>query len=312
MAVTRSTHLDTAQIKGQLFKELEKPTAFDWRVLCQEIPSNTKTESHGFVGAIPAPREMLGGREIKGLNSWEYNIQNKTYELTVIIDRETLEDDQTGHLRQRISEIAESFNNYYPYLVASMLANGGVAGNVAFDGITYFNSTRVIGSSANIDNVATAVAAAVNYVPTAAEARTAFIAARGHLINFQNDQGQLANGAAMSKLAIICPACMEAGFRELVSAQIISSTSNVWGNSIADLIVCPWLTIADSDDDTWYLAALGSSKKPLVFQERTKLEVVTYDSPQWMSDYDGLRIDLRHRFRFAYGDPLKCVQASFS
>ena len=146
MATGTLEKLTTAGIRRDLRMRIDAYPDW-WKKHCKQVTSKTQVEPFGWAGAIPQPRLMIGGRRIKEIRSYTYNIENNEYELTVLFPRIWFEDDQTGQIQSRIAELATAWSNYKPYLFTQMLENGGSAGYIAYDGNTFFHDTRTEGSS---------------------------------------------------------------------------------------------------------------------------------------------------------------------
>jgi len=254
---------------------------------------------------------MVDGRRIKELRTFTYDIKNKEYELTVLIPRKWLEDDQTGAIRLRISEMATAWKSYKPYLFTQMLENGGSAGYVAYDGNTFFHDTREEGASGAIDNDATSVAAAANAVPTAAEFLDEMAVIKALMARYKDDQGRPANIGAMSQVRVIAPPEAERSLMEALRSTLISNTDNVYGRGLAELDINPLLT-ASATSCTIFVHAVSHPLKAIIYQQRTPLDIVLFDSPEFMDANNGLLITLRERFVFAYGQFRRMVRHVFT
>nr|WP_255594425.1 Mu-like prophage major head subunit gpT family protein [Cardiobacterium sp. Marseille-Q4385]DAW71809.1 MAG TPA: major capsid protein [Caudoviricetes sp.] len=70
-----------------------------WNKVAMRIPSTTRTNTYGWLGAFPQMREWVGSRLIKKMATQVMAIENKTFETTVSIARADIEDDQVGIYR---------------------------------------------------------------------------------------------------------------------------------------------------------------------------------------------------------------------
>ena len=66
----------------------------DYDQLVLEVKSTTSTETYGWLGAMTRFREWLGDRVVQNLALHDYSIKNKSFENTVGVPREAIEDDQ--------------------------------------------------------------------------------------------------------------------------------------------------------------------------------------------------------------------------
>jgi phage major head subunit gpT-like protein len=308
MATWKPSNLITKGVTDAFHQAVETtPTIYQNH--CTMVNSQTKIEPHAFPGFLPVPREFIDGRLIQGLRDFSLNITNKTYEMTFAIDRSHFEDDQTGTISQRIQECAEVWATYKDYLFTTMLTNGNVAGNTAFDGVVFHGDTRTIGGSANIDNNLTA-AAATTTVPTAAEFVTLGLQdCRATGMLYQDDQGRPFNVVAAKQVRVIIPPAYEAAASQAKNSTLI--TTNDYGNEIRgwfDYDVDPYLT---GITEMW-VSFTGSVRKGFIYQQRTPLEVIVDQEPTHVAKEDAIIVMCRERFVFAYGDPRRNILFTWS
>ena len=90
-----------------------------------------------MLGFAPQPREFLNGRQFQNMIDMDFTLTNNEYELSMIINRTHWEDDQTGLIRQRFSELGEVWGSFKDNLFAQLLAAGSDSGNNSFDGTTF-------------------------------------------------------------------------------------------------------------------------------------------------------------------------------
>ena len=297
MAVGTLEKLTTKGIRRELQEQIAAIPEW-WRPHCTEMDSNTEVEPFGWAGAVPQPREMVDGRRVKELRAFTYDITNKEYELTVLFPRKWFEDDQTGAIKLRISELATAWMAYKAYLFTYMLEQGGTL--TAYDGNTFFHDTRTEGDSAAIDNNLTSVAAAADAVPTAAEFLAEMAIIKAAMRRYQDDQGRPGNLAAMQQLRVIAPGEAEKSLLEALRSTLISNTDNVFGRGLAELDIDDFLTYSGTTC-TMFIHAVGAPLKGIIHQQRKPLEIVLFDSPEWIDANNGLLVTLRERFVFAYG-----------
>lgn len=306
MATTKLTALTTKGVRAELQERINEVPQV-WPAHCTHMPSTTQVEPYAMAGALPIPRQMIDGRRVQGLGQFNYNIENEEWELSFLIDRKILEDDQTGALRLRIGEAAGAWAINKEYLFGLMLINGASAGFVAYDANTFFHDTRTEGDSGTIDNKTTS-AAATGTIPTATEFLDAMQTIKAQMWRFNDDKGRPGNILAMSKIRVLIPSTYERAAAEGLKAAMLSSTSNVFGQGLAQFDVHPFLAA----DTKMYVHAVGAPIKGIIYQERTKLEILIYDDPKEIDMNNGLLVTLRQRFKFAYGQFRRMVEHTFS
>lgn len=107
------------------------------------IPSTTGTEVHLWISQVPGFREWVGDRVAQTLAVDGLKVDNKDYEQTVKVPRNSVEDDTYGVYSSLISNMgAEGADDaFWLDLLVESLVGTGVWG----DGLTFFNSGRKFG-----------------------------------------------------------------------------------------------------------------------------------------------------------------------
>lgn len=106
------------------------------------VPSTTKQNTYAWLGKLPNMREWLGDRVIHGLSAHGYTITNKSFELTVGVDRDDIEDDQYGVYNPMFEELGRSAAAHPDQLVFSALANGHAS--LCYDGQNFFDTDHPV------------------------------------------------------------------------------------------------------------------------------------------------------------------------
>lgn len=308
MAVKTLAAVTVKGIRGDLQERVSGAPDW-WKKHCKEVKSNAAIEPYGWLGAIPQPREMVDGRRIKEMRAITYNIENKEYELSVLIPRKWVEDDQTGAIQMRINEMGTAWAALKPTLFNYMIEQGGTL--LGYDGNTFFDDTREEGASGAIDNNLTSVAAADNAVPTASEFLSQMAVIKAAMSRYLDDEGGLANAMAMTKVRVIAPPEAERSVREALHSTLIDNTDNVYGRGLAELDINPFST-ASGTTCTIYVHAVGEPIKGMFYQSRLPLEILIYNEPHWIDANNGVLVTLRERFVFAYGQFRRMVKHVFT
>lgn len=113
-----------------------------WQRLTLTVPSNTKQNIYAWLGQFPKMREWIGDRHIKNLEMNDYTVVNKTYESTVAVPRETIEDDQYGAMSSIFAEMGNTAGVHPDEVVFGLLALG--ASELCYDGQFYFDTDHPI------------------------------------------------------------------------------------------------------------------------------------------------------------------------
>lgn len=304
---------DNLSVKGALasFHQGMEAGPTIWDKHAMTVQSNTDIEAHSFPGMLPKPKEFLDSRQFQGMRDFRYNVTNKEYELSLLTTRKNWEDDQTGLINSRYAETGECWKSFKDDLFSTLLTNGNVSTNNGFDGTTFHSNSHASGTTALVaDNNIDADIVATSVI-TAAEALTTIAAMRSAFLLFIDDQSRPYNTQAVTNLRFIVPTGHERGFYEAMNQTSFtggSGATNEWGNyALSGLDVNPYLTTGTEA----YVSALGSTRKPFIYQERTPLEVIVLSSADEVAKNNGVMLLTRQRFVLTYGDFRRNILITF-
>jgi len=215
--------------------------------IATEVPSVTGEENYKWLGTIPQMREWIGDRQINNLKASSYTLKNKSYESTVSVSRDDIEDDRIGLYAPAVQSLAQAAALHPDNLVFSLLP-GGFA-NLCYDGVAFFSASHKVGKTI-VSNFGTAKLTAVSY-----------LAARGAIMGMKDENDRPLN--LVPDVLVVSPA-LEGKAREILLADIVGGTTNVLKGT-AELLVSPLLA---GHDEYWYLLCTNKPVKPLLFQNR--------------------------------------------
>lgn len=115
-----------------------------YKEVASEVPSTTKSNTYGWLGAMPAFREWVGARQFKSLSEHGYAITNKTFESSVEVSRDDIEDDNLGIYKPAVQEMAISGGLFPDELVFGLLGNGFTT--LCYDGQNFFDTDHPVNS----------------------------------------------------------------------------------------------------------------------------------------------------------------------
>lgn len=306
MSHTTSTALIAAGVNRDIRLGMQDPPTVDLSPLVQVVNSKTKSETYAWMGAAPPVYEYTGHQLVEPFYNFQLTIVDSEWRMAAIIHRDLLEDDQTGEAKNAGAKMLEAWKSKDRVQLAALLTGGG--SNLAFDGISFFNDAHSFGSSGTIDNDMTYDMAGA--VPTSAEVLAALGDAYGRLSIFKDDQGEIANGTAIEKFTVVCPASLYAKFVEATQAAIIANTSNVFGQRFAGVIPLPDLDATSTL--TFYVIASGATAKPFIHTMRVKQQYIAWTEDKDIDQNEGLKIVIRERSKFSNGDFTKIVRVLFN
>lgn len=252
-----------------IFKEAfegEKPT---YQSLVMSVESDSDKESYNWLGAIPAPREWTDERVVQGLRADHYEILNRNYEITIGVDRNTLEDDKYGMIAPRIRGMALRAARHPNKLVFELLNAGATA--KTYDEIEFFKANRTIGDSGTINNIAAGA-----YAADTTKIRTGLGKAIEQMMGFKDDQGE---PMGLIPDTIICSPGMYLLIMEALKPTT-KGVSRAEADIIKNVVATGYLTSgATPGHDYIVVCTTGGQLKPVLLQMRKKPEFVALDKP---------------------------------
>jgi phage major head subunit gpT-like protein len=288
------TGLTLPGIRSEFFNRFDAVPKY-FTDLATRIESKTDTEKHRWMGNIAGMREWGTGRKAVGVFKEAYDVENMKYEITLEIDRDEIDDDQTGQIRIRIGQMAERAAQHKDACINDLLVNGASSGYEAYDGSLFFAADHESGKSGAQDNTMAPTAVDADN-PTTAEFRTALGAGIARLLGFVDDQAEPMSLDA-SGLVCIVPPTMLITALEAINATLIGSTTNVLQGA-ARVIAFPRLTNASM----WYLLKTNVAVRPFIFQDRMPIELNALER----ESEEGFKREkflygVRARYRITYG-----------
>jgi phage major head subunit gpT-like protein len=268
----------------------------------QITQSTSASETYVFPGFIPTPRQFLGNRQFQDARDFTFTLTNSEYELSMIVNRKSWEDDQVGLINARMAEMGEVWNSWKDSLFATLLTNGNVSGNNGFDGTTFHADTHATGTTGLVADNNIAGVAAVTTAITAAEFLTMTNTARSTFLGFTDDTARAGyNKVAVNNLRFIMTTGHGRGAFEAMNQVAYTGGSGAtaeFGKFVAGVDIMPELT----GGTEVYASALGSARKPFIYQERTPLEIIIKAGADDVAENNGVMVLTRQRYILTYGD----------
>ncbi len=106
------------------------------------VTSTTKSNEYGWLGQMPRFREWLGDRVVNNISSSGYTLRNKSYENTIGVDREDIEDDNIGLYAPLFAEFGRSAATFPDELVWALLLSG--FSSPCYDGQYFFDTDHPV------------------------------------------------------------------------------------------------------------------------------------------------------------------------
>ena len=172
--------------------------------LATRVQSNANSETYGWLGDVPQVREWLGAKKAKSLKDYSYTITNKDWEGTLEVDRNELEDDQTGMIRPRIEMLTRAGLEKEALLISDLIIDGTT--NLAYDGVAFFSN---VSGDRVIDNLLGGTGTSLDQI------KTDLTSARTAMMRFYFDQSDRKYGFNMD--TVVCPPELEIKFKEIMA-----------------------------------------------------------------------------------------------
>lgn len=252
-----------------------------------KVPSKSNKENYGWLGNVPQLTEWLDERKLNGVLDNNYEIPNKDYEATLQVDRNSIEDDQLGAIKIRISDLAIRAKQHPRKLFFETLLAGVT--NLCYDGQAFFSASHASGKSGTQSNIVTGTGV------TLAQLEADFDSAVVAMASYKDDQGEPFSDGEM-KLTIVCSKTLAPKFRKLLTADVIDATSNTMKGAAEKVISSTRLSGND-----WYLVNTAAPMKPFIMQERKAPAFEAQDKGEKAFMSKKLLYGVDYRVGFGYG-----------
>ena len=121
-----------------------------WNQVATQVTSTTRDEKYGWLGQWPKLREWIGDRQVKNLETHDYSIKNRDFEVTVAVDRNDIEDDGYGVYSPMMAEMGRAAATHADELVYGLLKAGFEL--PCYDGQPFFDADHPVGDK-TVSNV---------------------------------------------------------------------------------------------------------------------------------------------------------------
>lgn len=257
-----------------------------------QVDSTKKEEDYAWLGAPPALREFIDSRVIKSISDYKYTIENKKYEGTLGIARETIEDDQLGAIGQRARELAFRSRVLLRKLFFERLITGETG--LGYDSVAFFSAAH---TSSQSNLIATGAGT------TLTQLKADIDKAETMMANLKDDQGEPYNEGDI-RIGVVCPPALRGKFRELNRLGTINNTDNVMQGRIEQITSSARLT----DANDWYLFDISNGVKPFIHQIRVRPQFDSLEAGDESFDRDIWKYGVRQREAVGFGLWQKAVK----
>ena len=224
----------------------------DYKDIATVTSSSTATNNYAWLGQIPGMKEWIGDREVQHISEYGYTIKNKSFERTIGINRDAIEDDQYGIYTPMFSMMGQEAGEHYNDLVFEMLTKGFT--EKCYDEKTFFATDHVSGEKT------------FSNTSTAALSTESFLAARQAMMSITGDKNKPLK--LVPDLLVVSPK-NEMVAKKILEASLIDGTTNITQN-LAKITVASELS--GDNEDAWFLLCTKKFLKPIILQIRKKIK----------------------------------------
>ncbi|WP_175992315.1 Mu-like prophage major head subunit gpT family protein [Burkholderia vietnamiensis] len=123
----------------------------DWERVAMDVPSSTSQEVYPWLGQTTRFREWIGDRVIQNLKTHDFTIKNRSFENTVGVDRDAIEDDTYGIYKPVIAQLGLDAKQHPDELVFGLLSQG--TSQLCYDGQYFFDTDHPVDTATGTASV---------------------------------------------------------------------------------------------------------------------------------------------------------------
>ncbi len=113
-----------------IFQDAFSAAESQFEKVAMVVPSSTSKETYAWLGQTTRFREWLGDRVIQNLGTHDFSLKNKSFENTVGVNRDDIEDDTIGIYRPLVASLGQDAKTHPDELLFALMA-------ASFSGLCY-------------------------------------------------------------------------------------------------------------------------------------------------------------------------------
>lgn len=242
------------------------------------VPSSTGEEIYPWMAEIPQFREWIGDRIANDVATYDYRLKNKSFELTMQLDRDLVKNDQYGVWIQTIvPQIAANAARKKALLVRDAMRNGHLVN--CYDGQHFFDASHPVNKFAGSGVTGTQR----NYWTSKPLTADNYAEVRAGMMTLKDASGEI---MGITPNILVVPPQLETTARLILNSDIIAVGSlggltavggqtNVLKGSAEPLVIQE----LSPDPTTWYLLDTTKGLNPFLWQDREELQLVSLVNP---------------------------------
>ncbi|MBO1856843.1 Mu-like prophage major head subunit gpT family protein [Burkholderia cenocepacia] len=130
-----------------VFQQWFQQTPTQWESFAMRTESTTSKSVYPWLGQTTMFRKWIGDRVIQNLTIHGFSIENESFENTVGVSRDSIDDDEYGVYSPLFSQLAQDAKRHPDQLVYSLLKDGTTT--LCYDGQPFFSADHPVGLQGN-------------------------------------------------------------------------------------------------------------------------------------------------------------------
>jgi phage major head subunit gpT-like protein len=248
------------------FRKGYSSAALYWSLIATAVPSTSRSNTYAWMQSLGPMREWIGERQFNNLVAQSYVIENKTFEKSVEVLRDDIEDDNLGTYGPMFEELGRVSAKNPDILLAKLLKTGHLT--PCHDGQYFFDTDHPVNPKKPSMGVQS------NAFTSCALNPANFELVRSKMMSFVDEGGQ---SLAVSPMVLVVPPALEAAAERIVKAAKDASGADNVNYGKAKIIVIHELA---GQDTTWYLFDTSRAIKPFIVQLRRSSKLTRKDNAQ--------------------------------
>ena len=220
--------------------------------LATQLTSSTKTATYGWMTRLPGMREWIGPRVLNNLETEDYVLTNKTFENTIAVDVNDIEDDNLGVYSPMMTEFGSANSKWKDKEVKKLLQDG--ENRIGFDGKGLFAVDHPLDPAGVQSNLSTGTALTAENLEAVLTAMAVLTGNDGELLD-------------VDPVKLVVPPQLAYTAR-VILAPTISGDEGVVANPLHNIVELEVIRDLANEATTWYVMDTTKAIKALVFQTR--------------------------------------------
>lgn len=225
-----------------------------WDKIAMKITSESSQNDYAWLSSFPKMREWVGEKVVKNLEAHKYTVLNKSFEATVGVKRDDIDDDNLGIYGPQ-AQMAGFSAKQWPDELVMLLVNAAFTAN-CYDGQCFCDTDHPVGNGV-VSNKGTAALS----IATLAAAQASFGAARTAMRKFKDDEGRPLN--ITPEILLVGPALGDTARALMTNDRLEDGKPNPY-KGVATVVEDARI----ESDTAWFLLDTSKPVKPFIFQER--------------------------------------------